>query len=185
MSSAQSALIKGYLEKARAKLEVARELLYNKHFDDAASRAYYAAFHAAQALLLTEGQKPDTHNGLITLFGLLFVRSGKLDRKIGKILAKLKDDDRETGDYEAVSFIDEETARTVSGKPRASAWKPNATCTTAESPTERCRSRIQREPAVYFALRSKTADVASSYTRSAPPASSASPCFQFRLSITR
>jgi uncharacterized protein (UPF0332 family) len=102
-------LIRGYLAKARDKARVARELCERGDWDDAVSRAYYAAFHAAQAALLTEGQRADTHRGLVTLFGLLLVRSGKLDRRWGKFLANLKDD-REAGDYDPVSYVDEATA---------------------------------------------------------------------------
>lgn len=65
---------------------------------------------AAQAALLTEGQRGDTHKGVVLLFGLLLVKTGKFDKKWGKFLANLKDD-RETGDDDALSFIDEETAR--------------------------------------------------------------------------
>lgn len=73
------------------------------------SRCYYAAFHAAQAVLLTEGLKADTHHGLATLFGLHFVKTGKIEPTYGKLLTNLKDD-RETGDYEVVSYVDQETA---------------------------------------------------------------------------
>jgi len=45
----------------------------------------------------------------VTLFGLLFVKTGKFSRNLGKNLANLKDD-RESGDYEVSSFIDKETA---------------------------------------------------------------------------
>jgi len=48
-------LLTGSLEKAKDKLRVAEGLLRDKAYDDAVSRAYYAAFHAAQAVLLTEG----------------------------------------------------------------------------------------------------------------------------------
>lgn len=78
-------------------------------YEDAISRAYYSAFHSAQALLLTEGQQADTHKGVVTLFGLLFIKSGKIPKHLGKYLANLKDD-RETADYEAFSFIDAEFA---------------------------------------------------------------------------
>ena len=44
------------------------------------------------------------------MFGLLLVRTGKLEKKWGKFLSNLKDD-RESGDYDALSFIDEPTAR--------------------------------------------------------------------------
>ena len=36
--------------------------------------------------------------------------TGKLDRRWGKFLANLKDD-REAGDYDPLSYVDEETAR--------------------------------------------------------------------------
>jgi len=38
------------------------------------------------------------------------VKTGKFDRKWGRVLANLKGD-RETGDYEAISWIDEATPR--------------------------------------------------------------------------
>ncbi|WP_447975006.1 HEPN domain-containing protein [Nitrospira sp. Kam-Ns4a] len=103
-------LLRSYLAKAEEKVRAARDLYGKGYWDDAISRAYYAAFHAAQAALLTEGQRADTHRGLVTLFGLLLVKTGKLDRRWGKFLANLKDD-REAGDYEAVSYLDEGTAR--------------------------------------------------------------------------
>jgi len=103
-------LIKGYLDKAEGKLTVAKNLLRDKSYEDAVSRAYYAAFHAAQALLLTEGLSADTHHGVVTLFGLYFVRTGKFDKKFGRYLASLKDE-RENSDYEIFSVVDEELAR--------------------------------------------------------------------------
>lgn len=110
MDKAQRELIRGYLAKAREKARVARELCAKGEWDDAISRAYYAAYHAAQAALLTEGQRGDTHKGVVMLFGLMLVKTGKLDKKWGKFLANLKDD-REAGDYDALSFLDEDTAR--------------------------------------------------------------------------
>ncbi|MCP9451778.1 MAG: HEPN domain-containing protein [Nitrospira sp.] len=110
MDRAQQELIRGYLAKAREKSRVARDLYAKGEWDDAISRAYYAAYHAAQAALLTEGQCADPHKGVVTLFGLLLVKTGKLDKRWGKLLSNLKDD-RETGDYDALSYLDEETAR--------------------------------------------------------------------------
>ena len=102
--------LRGYLEKARAKLRVARDLVERGDWDDSVSRAYYAAFHAAQAAILCEGGRADTHQDVLTLFGLLLVKTGKIERQWGRALTNLKDD-RETGDYDALSWIDEETAR--------------------------------------------------------------------------
>jgi uncharacterized protein (UPF0332 family) len=112
LDSVTKSLIDGYIQKAQKKLEVAERLLKSGDYDDAVSRAYYAVFHATQALLLTEGQHAETHKGIVSLFGLLFVKTGKFDRNIGKYLANLKDD-RESGDYEVFSYIDKETAETA------------------------------------------------------------------------
>jgi hypothetical protein len=103
-------LIQAYLEKSKQKLEVAQALLNLKSYDDSASRAYYAAFHAAQAALVTESLRAETHRGLLNLFSLHFINTGKIDKKFGKFLSNLKDD-REHGDYDVYSFVDEETAR--------------------------------------------------------------------------
>jgi uncharacterized protein (UPF0332 family) len=43
------------LERADTNLQVARELLDKGYYDVSASRAYYATFYAASALLLNEG----------------------------------------------------------------------------------------------------------------------------------
>jgi len=102
-------LLNGLLEKAEEKLRSAEELLKISAYDDAVSRAYYCVFHAVQSLLLTEGLSADTHQGILTLFGLYFVKTGKFDKKFGRILSNLKDD-RENGDYEIYSAIDKEVA---------------------------------------------------------------------------
>lgn len=110
MDKTTADLIAGMLQKSAEKLDASRELLSLGFLEDAVSRAYYSAFHAALALLLTEGQRPTTHKGVVTLFGLLFIKTGKLERRFGKILTNLKDD-RETGDYEIFSWLDKDTAQ--------------------------------------------------------------------------
>ena len=109
MDKSTASLLQGSLEKAKEKLRVAEQLLQSGDYDDAVSRAYYAAFHAAQAALLTEGLTATTHQGLVNLFGLHLVKTGKLPKQLGKFLANLKDD-RESSDYEIYSGIDQETA---------------------------------------------------------------------------
>ena len=109
MDKATASLLKGSLEKSQEKLRVAEHLLQAEEYEDAVSRAYYSAFHAAQAALLTEGLTATTHQGLVNLFGLHLVKTGKLPKQLGKCLANLKDD-RESSDYEVYSGIDRETA---------------------------------------------------------------------------
>ncbi len=103
-------LVDGYLDKAGEKLRVAELLLKQKEFEDAISRAYYAAFHAAQAALLTEGLTASTHQGIVNLFGLHFVKTGKFEKKMGRFLSNLKDD-RENCDYEIYSSVDADVAQ--------------------------------------------------------------------------
>lgn len=112
MEATAKKIIKGYLEKAEKKLEVAEKLFHSGDYEDAVSRAYYAVFHATQGLLLTEGEKAETHKGVVTLFSLLFVKTGKFRKELLKYLANLKDE-RENGDYEIFSYTDTETARTA------------------------------------------------------------------------
>lgn len=60
--------------------------------------------------MLSEGQRADTHRGVVVLFGLLLVKTGKFDRRWGKFLANLKDD-REASDYDPVSYLDQATSQ--------------------------------------------------------------------------
>lgn len=109
MDKGTASLIKGYIEKAQEKLKSAKDLFENSDWNDCVSRAYYCVFHTTQAILLTEGLSADTHRGLLNLFGLHFIKTGKLNKKFGKILSNLKDN-RENGDYEVFSVVDKEIA---------------------------------------------------------------------------
>jgi len=102
--------VRNRLARARAKLATAERLLASRDWDDAISRAYYAAYHAAQALLLTVGLSPRTHTGTLSLFGLHFVKSGRLDAEHARALREIKED-RENGDYAEVAFFNPEEAR--------------------------------------------------------------------------
>jgi uncharacterized protein (UPF0332 family) len=103
-------MIRGLLDKARGKLGAAEDWLgQDKYFDEIASRCYYAVFHAAQAMLLTEGLTANTHQGVVSLFGLHFAKTGKVNPRLGRYLNNLKDD-RESGDYDVYSGLDRSDA---------------------------------------------------------------------------
>ena len=67
-------------------------------FNDSISRAYYAAFHWARALLLLRDTDPRTHRGTIQLFHLHYLKSGLLDDEAGAALSHLESF-RELSDY--------------------------------------------------------------------------------------
>lgn len=90
--------ISSNLERAETNLQVARELLANEYFDVSASRAYYAAFYAASALLLNEGLDTSKHSGVIALIHQHFVKSGRLNKEQGRNLNWLFEL-RSVGDY--------------------------------------------------------------------------------------
>lgn len=62
------------------------------------SRAYYAAFFAAEAALLSIGESRSKHSGVISAFGQLLVHAGAIDTKHGKALRSLFDR-RNSADY--------------------------------------------------------------------------------------
>ncbi len=97
------------MSKAEEKLQAANTLLKEDFIDDAISRAYYAIFHAASAVLLSEGITVESHSALKTMFGLRFIKAGKIDKKYAKYLSKLKDE-RENGDYDIFTSFEREDA---------------------------------------------------------------------------
>jgi uncharacterized protein (UPF0332 family) len=91
-------------------LQVASELLDKGYYDVAASRAYYAAFYAASALLLSEGLDTSKHSGVIALIHQHFVKSGKLNKEQGRNLNWLFEL-RSVGDYGVSLHVALEDAR--------------------------------------------------------------------------
>lgn len=67
------------LRDAEGSLQGANLLLREGLYRDAVSRAYYAMFFAARALLSTEGLHPKSHGGVIQALGERFVKTGILD----------------------------------------------------------------------------------------------------------
>jgi uncharacterized protein (UPF0332 family) len=76
-------------ERGDGSLRSAEVLLREALYADAVSRAYYAAFHYARALLLTLGEEPVTHAGVERLLHRDLVRNGTLAPDIARILGRL------------------------------------------------------------------------------------------------
>ncbi len=86
------------MEKASKTLSEA-ELLFNGGFiAGAVSRLYYFLLHSVRALLLTKGLEPKSHEGVLRVFSLHFVKEGIFDPKTSHILARLMKY-REEADY--------------------------------------------------------------------------------------
>lgn len=55
------------------------------------NRLYYACFHAAQATLYDRGHDPESHRGVLSLFGSEIVVDGPAPREQGRFLNRLSD----------------------------------------------------------------------------------------------
>lgn len=101
-----------YLREAEGRLKAAEDLVRAGDYKDSINRAYYAMFHAARALLLTRDLSPKTHEGLISLFGRDFVKSGVVEEEYGRILRRTEDM-REKADYGGIEEVGMEVAERV------------------------------------------------------------------------
>ena len=86
------------IDRAYEALEDAKLLAENDRWNTAVNRLYYSSFYAVIALLIKNGIETQTHDGVRTQFGLLFVKTGIIDKKFGKLFSKLFDY-RLKGDY--------------------------------------------------------------------------------------
>lgn len=86
------------MDRAESSLDAATVLLTAGHPDEAASRAYYAAFYAATAVLLGEGLDFGKHSGVIAAVHQRLVKPGRVDKSLGRTLNWLFEL-RAVGDY--------------------------------------------------------------------------------------
>jgi uncharacterized protein (UPF0332 family) len=77
------------LARSRREIDAARLLGESEFGAQAISRAYYAAFYAAEQALASLGESRSKHSGTIAAFGRLVVREGGLEEEMGRILRSL------------------------------------------------------------------------------------------------
>lgn len=104
--------VEASLLRAEKALRSAKLLEENGQPEDAVSRAYYAMFHAARAILFSKGVKARTHRGTISLFGEKIVKEGVLSREFADMLRKALDL-RQKSDYELYAELNEELVEEV------------------------------------------------------------------------
>jgi uncharacterized protein (UPF0332 family) len=95
----QQAEIKLYLQKARSALQQAESNLNLDYYDVATSRAYYAMFYTASALLASKGISRSKHSGMHSAFGEHFVKAGLIETEYAKMLGHAFDS-RLDSDYD-------------------------------------------------------------------------------------
>lgn len=101
------------VEKGQAALRQAKILQEKAEYDGAVSRAYYAAFHYASAALLTKGLEARSHEGLIRMFNLHFIKTQQFPKRYSTILSHAQKA-REESDYQGeIPFTAEDAVTRV------------------------------------------------------------------------
>ena len=103
----RKAIVSYRLEKAQRLMEQAKGIAPLKYWETVANRLYYAAYNAVSALLIANGDEAQTHNGIIRIFGLHFVKVGRVSNEMGNLYKTLYSM-RLTGDYDDFSYLSEE-----------------------------------------------------------------------------
>lgn len=103
LSAVRMARAYEFLEDARANLKEARH-------KTAINRSYYAALSAVRAILILEGTNPETHEGVVTMLSLRFIKPGLLPvdvvKKFKVLLSRRTDVDY--GDFDTTGPADAE-----------------------------------------------------------------------------
>lgn len=103
------------MEKAERSLEVAKVLLDRGDYDFAVSRAYYAMFYCAKAMLLRKGITTKKHSSTISLFCEKFVKSGQFSEELASYLVDAFRK-RQIGDYDVFVMPTKDEAKDLINK---------------------------------------------------------------------
>ena len=98
------------IESAHKTFNAAKILAENGFWNSVVNRLYYSIFYAVNALLVTNEIITKSHSATKSLFSLHFVKTGKFDKKYGKLLSELFDW-RQKGDYENIFDYNESSVK--------------------------------------------------------------------------
>ena len=109
-SSERESYIQYRLAKSKETLEAAELLVENGKWNSAVNRLYYAIYYAVSSLVMKEDIEAKTHSGVKTQFLLHFVKTERIDAKLGRLYSDLFDW-RQKGDYSDFFDFTEEDVR--------------------------------------------------------------------------
>ncbi len=102
--------VKYRIESANKTFRAAKVLAENGFWNSAVNRLYYALFYAVNALLVLNDIQTKSHSATKSKFSLLFVKTGKFEKKYGRLFSELFDW-RQRGDYENIFDYDNESVK--------------------------------------------------------------------------
>lgn len=103
------AQLEAMIRKSFRAIAAARRDIENGDYDFASSRAYYAAFYAMEAILLTKELSFSKHGSVIGAFNQHFIKPGVFPKDFSRLISKLFRE-RQVGDYEFDVSITREDA---------------------------------------------------------------------------
>jgi uncharacterized protein (UPF0332 family) len=104
--------VEWFVNRGQRNLAAARKLYEDAFYDIAVSRAYYAMFYLASAVLLTRGHEYRRHGTLVAGFGYHLARPGILPARLQESLTEAFEL-RLRSDYGATGEIHEDVAAQV------------------------------------------------------------------------
>jgi uncharacterized protein len=102
------------VDMAREEIAVAERMIDGGFVRAGVSRAYYALFYVAEALLAREGKRYSKHSAVVSAHGSTFARTGRLAPRFHGYL-KRAFEMRNEADYALVATVTQDQARTVIG----------------------------------------------------------------------
>lgn len=112
--------------RAHEDVEAAEEVLLTTHPDRAAGDAYYAMFHAAEALLLSLGMEFSKHSATHAAFGKYFSKPGRVPQQLHRYMLDAFDA-RLTTEYDVTVKLRVEKSARSWAKRRSSSLQPSNT----------------------------------------------------------
>lgn len=103
----RNAILAFRMDKARNTWLEAKGIAELKFWNAVANRLYYACYYVTGALLIANNHKAHTHNGVIHLLGMHFIKTGIVSKDAGKLYSKLYEL-RQTGDYDDMFNLTQE-----------------------------------------------------------------------------
>jgi len=101
--------IQKYIQRSEDAIDTVKLLIKYKKYSDAVSKAYYAMFYAACAILRTKTLDTSKHSGVISQFGLHFAKTGIIDKTNHRRFIKAFND-RDVADYRIMKEVIDKVA---------------------------------------------------------------------------
>ena len=107
MEDEKNTLILLKIERANETIKEIPFLVEQGFYRTAVNRLYYSCYYIVSALLLQQGYEARTHNGIISLFAMNYIKTGIVSAEEGKLYRSLFEL-RQTGDYNEAKVINKD-----------------------------------------------------------------------------